>query len=63
MGVYAGKFCWHEEWAGNKLAKVVQTEINKVNQQLNYVQSSTDDDVLSSTLHFRIWDTEEERYI
>jgi hypothetical protein len=34
MGVYAGQFCWHEEWAAKKVATVVQQEISKVEKQM-----------------------------
>ena len=35
MGVYAGQFCWHEEWAVKKVTTAIQNEISFVETELN----------------------------
>jgi len=60
MGVYAGKFCWHEEWAVSKLARVIQAEIDKVEKEIVPDLSDTEDEGTSmddTSLHFPIWDS------
>jgi hypothetical protein len=74
MGVYAGQFCWHEEWTAKKVATVVQQEISKVEKQMmgetNPTNLSPDpststppivrEDKEDETLHVNVW--EDSRY-